>query len=369
MGYNARPTKSETQILDVERELEGARLVLPGSARLRDARSDKEAQLSKLASERDTKIREEIISFERQRDSYVERIANLRRNGETEVARRYEEELSKLANPRRRIELQFQPQIARLETDISNLKIEFEKLQANSPPMSTAQRSALNSRRDELRQRQQQVDSEWEDKRSVARKQFDDAQILEAAKQRSVEVDQKRKDTISLQMTEAQTQRIELARTDQIRRIAARFYGVRPELATEDQAGFISVLWFGSLAMLAALAGPLTAIVALSLQKIGSASDEYLHRSSFTKLVRRLLITWRWKRTKTIKIPIEVPVEKIVEKRIEVPVETVVKEILYVPVLTDDPEALQRTLKEKLPADVADLVSINFRGKRNASPA
>jgi hypothetical protein len=58
-----------------------------------------------------------------------------------------------------------------------------------------------------------------------------------------------------------------------VRRIAARIYGSKPETVTVDQAGFISVAWFGSLAVLAASVGPLTALVALSLQNIAPREE------------------------------------------------------------------------------------------------
>ena len=116
--------------------------------------------------------------------------------------------------------------------------------------------------------------------------------------------------------------------------------------------------------MLAALAGPLTAIVALALQSIASAEEKRAAAGKLSRLVRRLLLRWRWKRVRTVKVPVEVPVEKEVEKRVEVPVERVVKEILYVPILTDDPEAVRRALTETLNKDIADLVTLSFAGPK-----
>lgn len=69
-------------------------------------------------------------------------------------------------------------------------------------------------------------------------------------------------------------------------------------------------------------------------------------------------------------MPVEVPVDREVEKRVEVPVEKVVKEILYVPILTDDPDALRRALSEDLPAEVVDLVQVAAKGgRKRAGPA
>jgi hypothetical protein len=57
------------------------------------------------------------------------------------------------------------------------------------------------------------------------------------------------------------------------------------------------------------------------------------------------------------------------EKRVEVPVEKIIKEVLYVPILTDDPEAVRRSLQQDLPAEIADLVRVKFKGTPNASAA
>ena len=124
--------------------------------------------------------------------------------------------------------------------------------------------------------------------------------------------------------------------------------------------GKVAAIWFGSLALIAALAGPITAMVALGLQRIAAQAETH---SENRLTLRRMLIRWRWRRVRTIKVPVEVLVEREVEKRVEVevPVEKVIKEILYVPVLTDDPEALRRALGRELPPEVADLVKISLQ--------
>ena len=148
---------------------------------------------------------------------------------------------------------------------------------------------------------------------------FRSAQSIESGKQLTATNDQRRKDEIASALTTLEAKRIEFARTDQIRRIAARIFGVRPEGVSDDRAGLVSVLWFGSLAALAALAGPLTAIVALSLQKIGSQSSERAMPSKLGSLIRRMLLAWRWKRVRTVEKPVEVPVEKLVDVRMTHP--------------------------------------------------
>jgi hypothetical protein len=122
--------------------------------------------------------------------------------------------------------------------------------------------------------------------------------------------------------------------------------------------------------MLAALAGPLTAVVGLSLQNIASEREKLANESRLSRAARYTLVRWRWRRVRTVSIPVEVIVEKEIEKRVDVPVERVVKEILYVPILTDDPEAIRRVMSEGLEKDFADLVTVSMAGtKRNGSPS
>ena len=104
--------------------------------------------------------------------------------------------------------------------------------------------------------------------------------------------------------------------------------------------------------MLAALAGPMTAIVALELQSVAAADERT--PSKLSRLVRKMIVSWRWRRTRDV--------------RIEVPSEKIVKEILYVPILTDDPEAVRRATSETLEKDVADLVTISIARAGNGSP-
>jgi hypothetical protein len=66
---------------------------------------------------------------------------------------------------------------------------------------------------------------------------------------------------------------------------------------------------------------------------------------------------------------VEVPVDREVEKRVEVTVEKIIKEILYVPVLTDDPDAVQKSLAKDLPAEIADLVRVKFKDGSHAGSA
>lgn len=355
------------QISDLEKDLEGQRALTPESAQLRDKISAKRADRERLVAERDLEIKNQVAEFERQRDSFVHRIDEANKNGDLVRKKQYEDQLDRLPNPRSKIESQYAGKIDQIEKEIDALQAEFDQIQKNAPTMSLADRQRLESKRDELRGRRDELDKVWAGRREAASKQVEEALNLQAKQDSFLADAEKRKDEISGQLSDLEKQRIEDARTDQVRRIAARVYGTKPEAVTPEQAGFISVVWFGSLGMLAALAGPLTAIVALALQSIASADDQRAREGKLSRLVRRVLLRWRWKRVRTVNVPVEVPVEKEVEKRVEVPVERVLKEILYVPILTDDPEAVRRALNATLETDVADLVTVSLAERRHGN--
>ncbi|WP_292451456.1 hypothetical protein [Mesorhizobium sp.] len=229
--------------------------------------------------------------------------------------------------------------------------------------MTDEQKQVLQNRRVDLEKSLDEISADWERRLSQAREDLSAAQTAEASEGKVLATNRARRDEIAKQLNELEKRRIPLARTDQIRRIAARWYGEKPEQVSESEAGKIAAIWFGSLAVIAALAGPITAMVALGLQRI-AAQAESRSENRLPCLIRRLLLRWRWRRVRTVKVPVEVPVDREVEKRVEVPVEKVVKEILYVPVLIDDPDALRKALNEDLPAEVVDLVKIAAKGGR-----
>ena len=282
--------------------------------------------------------------------------------GDTDSARRLEAEVAKLANPRPRIIAKFDQTIEPLDGDLNRLRAEFDRLRASGPAMTAAQRNKLTDQKDGLERLYASTASDWQARKDDARERWAHAQEAEANEARTAAANQLRQDAIAKQIVADEKQRIPIARTDQVRRIAGRWYGVKPEEVSESQAGSVSVIWFGSLALIAALAGPITAMVALGLQRI-AARAEHRVEGRLSRLIRTLLLKWRWRRTRTITVPVEVPVDREVEKRVEVPVERVVKEILYVPLLTDDPDALRKALDADLPSDVAELVKISARNR------
>ena len=147
-----------------------------------------------------------------------------------------------------------------------------------------------------------------------------------------------------------------MARSDQVQRIAGRVFGKNPEDVGPDESSLISLIWFRSLAALAALAGPITAMVALGLQRIGLTTTEEVRQSKLPRLIRNMLLSWRWKRVRTKEVKVEVPVPTDAP-----PKERIIKEILYVPILTDNPQDLKRALSKDLPPEIADLVKVGVK--------
>lgn len=356
------------QLDEVERQFEALRSS-PQAIQLRSQLDSKTAERDRLVEQRDRTLERDVGAFERQRESFVERIRIATASGDLRGAREAQERLDRLVNPRPAIELQFNPRIASLDADVLSARAAFEKAQSEALANSTAERRQLEARRDDIQRQLDLETADWTKRQADARQQLTVAQTNEAGKRAQIQDAEQARSKDTARLADLEKQRIEFARTDQIRRIAARFYGVRPEGVTDDQAGLIGVIWFGSLAALAALAGPITAIVALSLQWFAAGPSEPERTSKLSRLLWSLLVTWRWRRVRTVNVPVEVPVDREVEKRVEVPVEKVVKEILYVPVLTDDPEAVRKAMNEGLPKDVAELVSVSMAGGRDGSKA
>lgn len=355
------------QVNEVKAELLATQVLTPEASTARDQLAERERARASLLEQRDREAKEAGEVFERQRDSFDRRIEMARNAGDTESARRWEAELAKLANPRPRIFAKFDSDIGTLDEEIKELRASFDRMRADGPPMTEVQRQRLTDLRSELDKRYNDTAAAWQGRMDDARSRWAQAQAAEASEATTAAANQNRQDQIARQIAELEKQRIPLARTDQVRRIAGRWYGVKPEDVTESQAGRVSVIWFGSLALIAALAGPVTAMVALALQRI-AARAEVNSETKLARVLRQILLKWRWRRTRTVRVPVEIAVEREIEKRIEVPVEKVVKEILYVPLLTDDPEALRRALDQELPSEVAELVKVSAKnGRKRAS--
>ncbi|RWP30301.1 ABC transporter permease [Mesorhizobium sp.] len=356
--------KLRARITEVDEELQAATTLSPAAARAKEFLEEKQAALSALVERRDREIKDAVEQFERQRDSYVDRIKSARETGDLASVQRNEDGLNKLTNPRLKKEAEFAPKLAELEPAVAAARAEYERLRKDSPPMTVQEKQRLEARRNDLEKLYDGTAADWDRKLDEARTALAAAQEGAIRKSETLAKNQQRQEAIATELNRLETARLPVARNDQIRRLAARWYGVKPEDVTEPQAGTVSTIWFASLAFIAALAGPITAMVALALQRIG-AQAEIPRESKLSRLLRRMLLRWRWRRVR--KVPVQVPVDREVERRVEVPIEVekVVKEILYVPVLTDDPEALRRALDRELPPEVIDLVKVSAKGQHD----
>lgn len=354
--------KLRARITEVDEELQAATTLSPAAARAKEFLEEKQAALSALVERRDREIKDAVEQFVGQRDSYVDRIKSARDKGDLASVQRNEEGLNKLANPRLKKEAEFAPKLAELEPAVAAARAEYESLRKDSPPMTLEDKQRLEARRNDLEKLYDGTAADWDRKLDEARTALATAQEAATRKSETLATNQQRQEAIATELSRLETERLPVARNDQIRRLAARWYGLKPEDVSDAQAGTVSTIWFASLAFIAALAGPITAMVALALQRIG-AQPEVQRDSKLSRLLRRMLLRWRWRRVR--KIPVQVPFDREVEKRVEVPVEVekVVKEILYVPILTDDPEALRRALDRELPPEVIDLVKVSAKGQ------
>ena len=297
----------QSQIDDIKSELSATTLLTPKAANVRDQIKEKEQAKAALLDQRDREASEATDLFERQRDSFDKRIEMARSAGDNSSARRLEAEVAKLVNPRPPIVAKFNAEIEPIDKAIKALTAEFDQLRANAPAMTAEQRQKLADQVEQLELPSTAAD--WQVRRDHARARWAHAQEAEANKAKTSADNQIRRDEIAKQIGELEKQRKATARTDQIRRIAGRWYGLKPEETSESQAGHVSVIWFGSLALIAALAGPITAMVALALQRIAARAQSRVE-SKLSRLTRLMLLKWRWRRTRSVSVPIEVQIEK-----------------------------------------------------------
>ena len=355
------------QITTVDQELEGQVVLSPDAARLRDRIKEAEERRTAQVAEQAAEAKDAFDRFTSQRDSFVTRIGSATA---TETQKKdWTNELRQLVNPVTAIKLKYQTSIATIDDEIKALRSEFEKLRSKLVGKSTEQRTALEKTRADLLQSIDASNKKWTVEKDTARQALNKAQAREDGRnQRLIELDQQHQSLIK-GISEIESKRVPMARRDQVQRIASRFYGKNPEDIGPDQANLVALIWFSSLAGLAALAGPVTAMVALGLQRIGLTSSAEANNSKTSRLLRKILLSWRWRRVRTKPVMVDRPVDKFVDKIIEVPVEKIIKEILYIPILTDDPEAVKKALYSTLPEDVADVVKVSLKRKSNASPA
>ena len=172
-------------------------------------------------------------------------------------------------------------------------------------------------------------------------------------------------DILRQQIIQLESEKTNLANRNQIRRLASTLYGVSAVDVSDKQEKTTSKYYVGSLSGLAALAGPVTAIVALALQAIAARERQRIANSGKKTLqqkfwisLRRLLVRGKYQRKKIItkEVQIEVPIQ--VENLVEVEVPVIEKEFIYIPLLTDNPEKMLDDLKKRLPKEIFQKIKV-----------
>jgi hypothetical protein len=360
--------RKDEDLQRIQTQIDDIRLRNPQFASFDRQIRTRSSELEQLIQRRDSEVQQRGGAFERQRDSYDRRISEARAAGDTAAVKRYEDERARLRNPIPEILERYAPEVQRLETELRTLRGQQLALETNESEADKQARQSLEQRRAAAQQERVALEQQWQERRNLTLSRLENAQTEQRRTAEETSVLRATASRLRNELAEIDKERVAVARVDQVRRFAGRIYRKQPEHVTVDEAEFIALVWFGSLAGLAAFAGPLTAIVALGLQR-SAEMREQRHTRSLSNYLRRWLIQWRFRRPKTIPMRIEVPVDREVEKRVEVPVEKVIKEILYVPVLTDDPDAVRKSLSKDLPAEVADLVRVKFKDEAHANPA
>ncbi|RWD58084.1 MAG: hypothetical protein EOS36_26680, partial [Mesorhizobium sp.] len=149
LADNARK-EIQARIGDVDAELQATTALTPEAAKAREQLKDQEQRRTDLVAERDARVKQAVEEFERQRDSYVERIKDARESGDAASAKRWEDEIGKLANPRTKTEAKYEPQIQDLDQQIAATRGEFDRLRLQSPKMTDEQKQVLQNRRVDL---------------------------------------------------------------------------------------------------------------------------------------------------------------------------------------------------------------------------
>ena len=302
--------------------------------------------------------------FQDQQLSFTEQIKVYTEAGDRNAANKIQQKLDRLPNPankkpwkeRRKA---YETQVNKLQAEKAEYVEKREELFSNIEvdEDTTQELARLQSQRDtNLTKMSNQIQELYNQRADFAQKEFD-------------KLDQQTKnlreaDVLSQQLIQLNSERTSIANKNQIRRFASTFMGVSPSDVTDEQEQKAKKVYVYSLAALAALAGPITAIVALALQSIAASERRKLDpnqpktlRQKFWISFRRFFVTRKHKRTKTVIKEVTVDVEKPVEKIVEVPVKE--KEFIYIPLLTNSPDEMLQELEKKLPSEVFSRIKVN----------
>jgi len=303
--------------------------------------------------------------FQDQQLSFTEQIKVYTENGDRKNANKIQNKLDRLPNPANKApwkerRKEYQEAVNKLEKEKSGYIENREEIFANltiNPDVTLEIERLQKEREQTLKNISDQIQSLYSQKAEFAQSQFD-------------KLDQQSQNLRDAEMLEQQliqlsSEKASMANKNQIRRFAATWYGVSAVDVTDKQEQFMTKVYVYSLAGLAALAGPITAIVALALQSIAAREKRKLLgtsprtiRDRFLISLRKFFIRAKHKRRQTVIKEVEVEIEKIVEKEVEVPVKE--KEFVYIPILTDDPEKMMEDLQKKLPKEAFERIKVGL---------
>ena len=313
-----------------------------------------------------TERNERIDRFESQRESYLRRIEDARKAGDERSVRKWEQALEKLPYPKKELdEIQ-----KRHGVEISKVEAQIVELRQQRAALDITPSADLVARRRSLQER---IDEAYDDQRALEREQG--ARAAErsekaAARLDAVALTEERLRVVEKNLVPARAAYLELSELDQIYRIAAFWFGKAPAEIGSHEAKQVAAFWFGSIAALAALAGAATAILGEGLIRLSEPRPRQRRAMGLAGLLRRLLLSWRWQRVRTVeRFVAGPPVEKVVEKIVDKIVERPVKEFIYVPLLTDDPDAVRSILERDLPRGVGEILKPSAWGDGHAVPA
>ena len=265
--------------------------------------------------------------FQDQQLSFTNQIKVYTDAGDRNAAKKIQDKLDRLPNPANKGPWKerrgdYEENVAKLDAEKYELLDSRESIFANLTvaPEVTQEIERLQIQREKtLSGISDQIQNLYAEKAEFAQSQFDK---LDQQSQNLREAEM-----LEQQLIQLNSERASLANKNQIRRFAATYFGVSPVDVTDKQEQAASKVYVASLAGLAALAGPVTAIVALALQSIAAREKRRLleakQRSLRSRLwisLRRFFVRAKHQRRKTVIKKVEVEVEKPVEKIVEVPV-------------------------------------------------
>ena len=303
--------------------------------------------------------------FQDQQLSFTEQIKVYTENGDRKNANKIQNKLDRLPNPANKApwkerRKEYQEAVNKLEKDKSEYIKSREEIFANLTvnPEVTLEIERLQKERERtLKNISDQIQNLYSQKADFAQSQFDKLD-KQSQNLRDAEM-------LEQQLIQLSSEKASMANKNQIRQLAATWYSVSAVDISDEQERFITKVYVYSLAGLAALAGPITAIVALALQSIAAREKRKLlgtqpktTRDKFWISLRKFFIRAKHKRRQTVIKEVQVEVEKPVEKIVEVPVKE--KEFIYIPILTDDPEKMMEDLQKKLPKEAFERIKVGL---------